>query len=160
MRKFLLAATLLAPFIVGQAFATERPEGLKAAGALNLGMTSAGSTATVGSVQGTTAGAGAARTGAVVVGTVSGNHTAVETSALGKTSPKGGSYTQTTAQQTNIGGTVSGGLAVNKPGTTGVSGVTDGGQSSVAGGGAAANAKTINLGGFVNVQTPRGNSRR
>ena len=124
----------------------------------------------MGSTQGTNAQARVAGNGGVIVGAVSGNYTAVETTAAGKGSPMG-SYTDTTATQTNIGGTLAGGLALNKnarpgPGSpltqavsvqgNGASGSAGGGQSSMAGGTAAASATNINLGGFIKVETPRG----
>ena len=84
MRKFLLAATILAPFVVAPAFAGGAPQGLTAAGDINLSKTTAGSTAIVGSMQGTNAQAKAAGNGGVIVGAVSGNYTSVETTALGK----------------------------------------------------------------------------
>jgi hypothetical protein len=153
MRKFLLAATMMVPFA---AFAGG--SGLSVAGDVNLAKTSAGSTAGVASVQGTQAQIKAGGSGGVVVGAVSGNYTAVETTALGKAGPAG-SYTDTTATQTNVGGTVSGGLAIGKSADRGrmpvTSGSASGGQSSMASGGSAATASDTNIGGFVKVELPR-----
>ena len=158
MRKFLLAATVLAPFVVAPVFAGGTHQGLTAAGDINLAKTSAGSNATVGSTQDTSAQAKTGGAGGVIAGAVSGNYTSVGTSAQGSASPTG-SYTGTTATQTNIGGTVAGGgllgNSVGAPGKT-ASGSAGGGQSSTATGGSAASASTKNLGGSVTVQTPRG----
>ena len=99
MRKFLLAATLLAPFVVAPALAGGAPQGLAVAGDINLSKTTAGSTAIVGGMQGTNAQARTAGNGGVIVGAVSGNYTSVETTAGGMAGPKG-SYTDTTATQT------------------------------------------------------------
>ncbi len=168
MRKFLLAATILAPFVAAPAFAGGASQGLTAAGDINLSKTTAGSTAVVGSMQGTNAQAKAAGNGGVIVGAVSGNYTSVETTALGKAGVKG-SYTDTTATQTNIGGTLAGGLALNKDAGhgggpradtvsvqgNGASGSAGGGQSSMSGGTAAATATNMNLGGFIKVEPPR-----
>lgn len=165
MRKFLLAATILAPFAIAPAFAGS--DALSIAGDLNLAKTSAGSTAAVGSMQGTNAQAKAAGNGGVIVGAVSGNYTSVETTALGKAGPMG-SYTDTTATQANVGGTVAAGLALNKGGrpmggptadlftvtSNGASGSAGGGQSSTAMGGSAATATNTNLGGFIKVEQP------
>ena len=70
MRKFLLAATLLVPFAVAPAFAGGGALGGIAAGDVNLGMTSAGSSAGVSSVQGTQARSNVAGNGGVIVGTI------------------------------------------------------------------------------------------
>jgi fibronectin-binding autotransporter adhesin len=163
MRKFLLAATMMVPFA---AFAGG--SALSIAGDVNLAKTSAGSTAGVQSTQGTQAQIKAGGSGGVVVGAVSGNYTAVDTSALGKAGPAG-SYTDTTATQTNVGGTVAGGPALNKNGqgtgpisltsghgqATGASGSAGGGQSSQASGGSAAMASNTNIGGFGKVELPQ-----
>ena len=146
MRKFLLAATILAPFVAAPAFAGGASQGLTAAGDINLSKTTAGSTAVVGSMQGTNA----------------------QAKAAGKAGVKG-SYTDTTATQTNIGGTLAGGLALNKDAGhgggpradtvsvqgNGASGSAGGGQSSMSGGTAAATATNMNLGGFIKVEPPR-----
>jgi hypothetical protein len=84
MRKFLLAATILAPFAVAPAFAGGGSGGGMISGDGNLATTSAGSSATVGSVQGTAAQAKAAGNGGVIVGAVSANHTSVATTAAGQ----------------------------------------------------------------------------
>ena len=175
MRKFLLAATILAPFVVAPAFAGGAQQGLTAAGDINLSKTTAGSTAIVGGMQGTNAQAKAAGNGGVIVGAVSGNYTSVDTAAAGTAGPMG-SYTNTTATQTNLGGTLAGGLALNKDAGhggaprgdlfsvqgNGASGSAGGGQSSMAGGTAAATATNMNLGGFIKVDPPRnsGHGRR
>jgi len=150
MRKLLLAATIL-----GLAVAPAFAGGI--AGDADIGISSANSTAGVSSSQGTQAGVTAAKNGGVVVGAVSGNYTAVDTSAMGATSPKGASYTNTTATQTNIGGTVGGGVVGNT--TNGTSGSASGNQSSTANGGANATAKNLNVGGFATVSHGRGGGR-
>lgn len=174
MRKFLLAATLLAPFAVAPAFAGGGTLGGIAAGDVDLGMTSAGSSAGVSSVQGTRARSNVAGNGGVIVGAVSGSTTSVQTTALGTAGPRG-SYTDTTATQTNIGGTVAGGLALNQSGRPvgpitdamtasikGASGSASGGQTSQATGNADAKAANVKLGGFATMQAPksRGGSHR
>ncbi|MDR3536095.1 MAG: hypothetical protein P4L71_06310 [Acetobacteraceae bacterium] len=156
MRKFLFAATMLVPFA---AFAGSPAPTLGIAGDVNLATTSAGSTAGVQSTQGTQAQAKAAGTGGVIVGAVSGNYTSVETTAAGRASPAG-SYTDTTATQTNVGGTVTAGLAINKSGrgpiqANGASGSASGGQNSQASGQSAATASNTNLGGAVIVTLPK-----
>lgn len=159
MRKFLLAATILAPFAIGPAYAA----GGTLSGDLKVTTTAAGSTASVASDQGTHAQVMAGRTGGVVVGAVSGNYTSVDTSALGKAGG-GTSYTNTTATQTNVGGTLAGGLAINAgrsgPFSTassissnGATGTAGGGQNSQAGGSSAANASTTNISGVIKLQT-------
>ncbi len=167
MRKFLLAATLLAPFAVAPAFAGGGMLGGIAAGDVNIGMTSAGSSAGVSSVQGTKARANVAGKGGVIVGAVSGNTTSVQTTAQGTAGPKG-SYTNTTATQSNIGGTVTGGLGLTKwpvlsdrslmrrpRRRKGASGSASGGQTSQATGNADAKAANVNIGGFVTMQAPK-----
>jgi hypothetical protein len=149
MRKLLFAATILAPFAVAPAFAGD----LTIAGDVNLAKTAAGSTAGVASGQGTMAGAKAAGNGAVIVGAVSGNYTAVQTGAAALAGPKG-SFTNTTAQQVNIGGTVAGGLTDNQK-HGGAAGMAGGQQSSQAMGGSAASATNTNLGGFIKVEQPK-----
>jgi hypothetical protein len=154
VRKFLLAATILAPFAVAPAFA-DMPANLTAAGDINLAKTAAGSTAGVASQQGTMAASKVGGNGAVLTGAVSGNYTQVNTAAGATAGPKG-SYTNTTAQQVNIGGTVTGGVANSAKRGNGATGAASGGQSSQATGGAAATAANTNLGGFIAVQQPRG----
>ena len=154
MRKFLLAATILAPFALAPAFA-DMPANLKAAGDVNLAQTAANSNAGVSSQQGTMAASKVGGNGAVVAGAVSGNYTQVNTGA-GATAGPQGSYTNTAAQQVNIGGTVTGGLADNAKHGNGATGKASGGQSSQATGGAAATASNANLGGFIAVQQTRG----
>jgi hypothetical protein len=116
----------------------------------------------VSSVQGTGAQANVAGNGAVLVGAVSGNYTGVYTGSAAEAGPKG-SYTNTTATQTNIGGTVAGGLAANKPQdqhrgndlhTQGnsASGSAGGFQTSADMGGSTARAGNLNMGGFVAIQ--------
>lgn len=140
MKKLLLASVItLAPFT---AFAG----GFVAAGDVNQSSTSAASNAGVNSQQGTAAGA-AAYKGSVVVGTVSGNYTSVNTGAAAVSGPKG-SATSTTAQQTNIGGTISGGSAHGQAG-----GISGGSQSSTGSGSSGASASNQNLGGFVSVKS-------
>ncbi len=153
MRKFLLAATILAPFAMAPAFA-EMPQAMTAAGDVNLAKTAAGSTAGVASEQGTMAGAKVGGNGAVIVGAVSGNYTQVQTSAGATAGPKG-SFTNTTAQQVNIGGTVAGGLADNGKHSNGATGIAGGQQTSQATGGAAATASNANLGGIIKVEQPK-----
>jgi hypothetical protein len=149
MRKFLLAATILAPFALAPAFA-EMPRSQTVAADVNLAKTSAGSTAGVSSEQGTMAGAKVGGNGAVITGAVSGNYTQVNTAAGATAGPKG-SFTNTNAQQVNIGGTVSGGLADSAKHSGGASGMAGGGQSSQANGGASATASNTNLGGIIKV---------
>lgn len=161
MRTFLLAATMLVPFT---AFAGG--SGMSAAGDLNVAKTAAGSTAGVQSSQGTHAQATAAGNGGIVVGAISGNYTAVDTTAAGRAGP-GGSFTQTTATQTNIGGTAAAGYAINKTGrapialtagrgqASGASGIAGGGQDSQAAGSSTASASNANIGGFVAVKPGR-----
>jgi hypothetical protein len=154
MRRFLLAATILLPFAVAPAFA-EMQQPMTAAGDINIGKTAAGSSAGVSSQQGTMAGAKVAGNGAVIVGAVSGNYTSVQTGAGATAGPKG-SFTNTNAQQTNIGGTVTGGLGSSANHNSGASGKASGDQNSQASGDASATASNTNLGGFVKVQQPRG----
>jgi hypothetical protein len=162
MRTFLLAATMLIPFA---AFAGGAD--LSIVGDRNLAATKAGSTAGVQGTQGTRAQTNATGNGAVVVGAVSGNYTSVATTALGKAGP-GGSYTDTTATQTNIGNTAATGLAINKDGkkmpiamtngrgqANGATGSASGGQNSQAAGSSGATASNTNVGGFVGVTLPR-----
>ncbi len=103
------------------------------------------------STQGTIAGAMVKGDGAVVVGTVSGNYTSVDTKGAAKAG-QGYAKTSTTATQTNIGGTISGGLADQGRHGTAV-GTTGGAQQSAATGGSVAGA--ADLGGFVKVQQPK-----
>jgi hypothetical protein len=122
-----------------------------AAGDINQASTSSQSMAGVQSDQGTWAKTGVGGNGAVVLGTVSGNYTTVNTQGQAKAGP-GGSSTSTQAQQFNIGGTISGGVADNgKHGTA--NGVTGGGQNSQAVGGSTASASNNNVGGFVVVKS-------
>jgi hypothetical protein len=148
MRKFLLAATILAPFAFAPAF------GQTIAGDVNLAKTAAGSTAGVASEQGTMAGAKVGGNGAVVTGAVSGNYTQVQTAAGATAGPKG-SFTNTTAQQINIGGTVAGGLADNSKHSNAATGIAGGQQTSQATGGSAATASNANLGGMIKVEQPK-----
>lgn len=148
MRKFLLAATILAPFAFAPAF------GQTIAGDVNLAKTAAGSTAGVASEQGTMAGAKVGGNGAVVTGAVSGNYTQVQTAAGATAGPKG-SFTNTNAQQVNVGGTVAGGLADNGKHSNGASGMASGGQTSQATGGATAGASNTNLGATIKVEQPK-----
>src|ERR1700719_2156215 len=105
MRKFLLAGVIaLAPFI---AFSEQTPAAQISG---NLAATGSLSTAGVGSTQGTMAGAMVRGDGAVIVGTVSGNYTSVDTRGSAKAG-QGYAKTSTTATQTNVGGTISGGVA-------------------------------------------------
>jgi hypothetical protein len=162
MRTFLLAATMLVPFA---AFAGGSD--LSIVGDRNVAQTTAGSTAGVQSTQGTRAQTNATGNGGVVVGAVSGNYTSVATTALGKAGPSG-SYTDTTATQTNIGGTAAAGLAINPGGqskpivltnghgqASGATGSASGGQNSQAMGSSGATAANTNVGGFVGVTSPR-----
>ena len=152
MRKFLLAATIISPLAVASAFA-DMPQ--ISAGDVNLAKTAAGSTAGTASGQGTFAGAKVGGNGAVVIGAVSGNTTQVITGAGATAGPKG-SYTTTTAQQTNVGGTLAGGLVSNAPHSHGASGIAGGTQSSQVIGGSAATASNMNLGGFAVGQSQSG----
>jgi hypothetical protein len=154
VRKLLLAATILAPFAVTPAFA-EMPRDAAIAGDVNLAKTAANSNAGVASQQGTMAGAKVGGNGAVITGAVSGNYTQVNTAAGATAGPKG-SFTNTSAQQMNIGGTVAGGLADNARHGNGATGMAGGGQSSQATGNSAATASNTNLGGFIKVEQPRG----
>lgn len=154
MRKFLLAATILAPFVVAPAFAGSGPNGASMAGDLNLAKTSANSTAGVASTQRTGANTLAAGNGSVIVGAVSGNYTQVQTTASAAARPQG-SQTNTTAQQTNVGGTVAGSLVTNKGWGKGVTGSAGGSQNSQATGDANAAAANMNVGGFVKMDQPR-----
>jgi hypothetical protein len=152
MRKLLLVATMMIPFAVS----AKVPAPAAAIGDLSLSQTSAGSTAGVGSAQGTQANTKVSGNGAVVLGTVSGNYTSVQTTAAGRAG-LGGSATQTGAQQINAGGTVSSGLAANTGSTIGrpasaPSGSTGGGQSSQASGASTATASTANIGGGLSVR--------
>jgi hypothetical protein len=153
MRTFLLTATILATFAAAPAFA-EMAQAVTAAGDVNLAKTAASSNAGVSSQQGTMAGAKVGGNGAVTVGAVSGNYTQMNTAAGATAGPKG-SFTNTNAQQVNIGGTVSGGTADNAKHTNGASGMAGGGQSSQASGGAAASASNTNLGGIIKVEQPK-----
>jgi hypothetical protein len=152
MRKLLLAGVIaLAPVA---AVAGSGPVGES-----HSASTQAGSTAGVASVQGTRAGVFAGGNGGVLTGAVSGNMTQVNTSALGVTGPLG-SYTTTGAQQVNVGGTLTGGLAANK--TTqrmtplrssglqanGAFGTASGMQTSEAAGTSTASAANQTAGGF------------
>ncbi len=101
MRKFLLAATVLA-LAATPAFAGGPPKQVTAL--------AAGSMAGVISTQGTNANATVAGNGAVVVGAVSGNYTTITTTGHAGTSPTG-TTTTATATQTNLGGTVAGGYS-------------------------------------------------
>ncbi len=144
MRKFLLAATILAPFAVAPAFAGGGSGGGMISGDSDLATTSAGSSARLAASK-VPRPAKAAGNGGVIVGAVSGNHTSVATTAAGQAGPQG-SATQTTATQANVGGTVAAGLAVNKDGGrdagprastasvqgNGASGSAGGGQTSMA----------------------------
>jgi hypothetical protein len=150
MRKLLLAATIFASFAVAPAFAGSGADGGMISG--NVALTTSGSNAGVSSVQGTTANAKLAGNGGVIVGAVSGNYTAVDTRSAAKAG-QGHAKTETTAQQTNIGGTVAGGLVFNKDGRSGVSGTAGGSQTSTATGGSVADA--ANLGGFIKVEQPK-----
>jgi hypothetical protein len=160
MRKMLLASVFaLVPFI---AFAGQDRGGFIAAGDANIASTQAGSTAGVSSVQGTGVQTKAAGNGAVLIGAVSGNYTRINTGAAAGAGPKG-SYTNTTAAQTNIGDTVAGGLAANKPQDEhrgndfrtrgdGAFGSAGGFQTSADMGGSTAKASNLNMGGFVAIQ--------
>jgi hypothetical protein len=153
MRKFLLAATVLAPFAVAPAFAG-MPQTVTIAGDVNLAKTAAGSNAGVSSQQGTVAGAKVGSNGAVITSAVSGNYTQVQTAAGATAGPKGSS-TNTNAQQVNVGGTVAGGLADNGKHSNGASGMASGGQTSQATGGATAGASNTNLGSTIKVEQPK-----
>ena len=145
MRRLLLtSAFALVPFA---AFAAEGFIG----GNINQAQTSSVSSAQVGGVQGTGAHAFVGGTGGVVVGAVSGNYSAVDTAGSGTAGPKG-SFTTSTVTQTNVGGTVSGGLAANQKhggSSNGASGTAGGFQNSQTKGGSEASASNTNLGGFV-----------
>lgn len=147
MRNFLLTATILAPFAVASAFA-EMPRAPITAGDVNVAKTTAGSSAGVSSQQGTTAGARIGGNGAVIVGAVSGNYTSVETGAGATAGPKG-SFTNTNAQQTNIGGTVTSALGNSTNRNSGASGKASGSQTSQASGDSSATASNKNLGAFT-----------
>lgn len=157
MRKILLAATMLS-LVAGAALAS--PQGWIAAGDVNMASTSAGSNAGVASTQGSGANSSVRGSGGVVVGTVSGNYTNVQTGAAAQAGP-GGSSTNTTAQQVNVGGTISGGLgSSNSHFGNGASGSTGGGQNSQATGNSSASASNKNIGGFVAVGSSGGHHYR
>ena len=147
MRRLLLtSAFALVPFA---AFAAEGFIG----GNINQAQTSSASSAEVGSIQGTGAHAFVGGTGGVVVGAVSGNYSAVDTAGSGTAGPKG-SFTTSTATQTNVGGTVSGGLAANQKhggSSNGASGTAGGSQNSQTMGSSEVSAGSTNLGGFVTI---------
>lgn len=162
MRKFLLAATMLVPFA---AFAGGAD--LSIAGDGNLAKTTANSTAGVQSTQGNHAQATTGGNGGIMVGAVSGNYTSVATTALGRAGPAG-SYTDTTATQTNVGGTMASGQAINQTGhstpitltagrgqANGASGSAGGGQNSQASGGSSATAANTNIGGSMSLNLPK-----
>ena len=153
MKKTLLAGVIaLAPFA---AFADYNPSGVMANG--NIGIANAASSAGVASTQGTVAGSAVKGNGMVVNGAVAGNYTAVQTTGKAKATPVG-AETKTTAQQTNIGGTITGGYADTGRGwgntASGVSGAT---QNSQATGASTANATA--LGGSIKVQEQRNGHR-
>jgi hypothetical protein len=123
-------------------------------GATNTATTSAGSNASVGSTQATMAAAKVGGNGGVLVGAISGNTTSVQTSALGVAGPAGSS-TLTSATQYNVGGTISGGLAINAAakrmptaGLNGASGFASGSQTSAGTGTASAHASNVNVTGI------------
>jgi hypothetical protein len=153
VRTLLLATVMLA--FAAPAFALPQPQPQIIAGDVNLATTSAGSNAGVSSSQGTMANVKAAGNGAVIVGAVSGNYTSVQTTALGTASPAG-SYTDTTATQTNIGGTVAAGAANQMQKRGGASGTAGGGQYSTASGNSTATASNANLGGVVVLPAKQG----
>jgi hypothetical protein len=73
----------------------------------------------------------------------------VNSSASGTAGP-GGSSTNTSAQQTNVGGTVAGGVISNSPwGRGSSSGTAGGSENSQVSGTAGATASDTNVGGFV-----------
>jgi hypothetical protein len=154
MRKFLFAATILVPITVAPAFA-EMPRTQTTAADVNRAKTTAGSDAGVSSQQETMAGAKIGGSGAVIVGAVSGNYTSVETGAGATAGPKG-SFTNTNAKQTNIGGTVAGGIGSGASRSSGAFGKASGDQISQASGDAAATASNKNVGGFVTGVQVRG----
>jgi hypothetical protein len=92
----------------------------------------------------------------VTVGTVSGNYTSIETTALGRAGPQG-SFTDTTAQQVNVGGTIAGGTAANKGWGKGATGISGGSQTTQTEGGATASASNTRLSGSLKLDEPRGN---
>jgi hypothetical protein len=142
MRKLLLTSVVaLVPFA---AFA-----GGLIGGDANLAQTEANSWAGVKSLEGTGAHGYIGATGGVTAGAVSGNYSSVGTSARGTAGPLG-SKTNTTATQTNLGGTVYGGQATNpRYGGSSNGGSAGGFQNSQAEGGATANANNTSLGGFA-----------
>jgi hypothetical protein len=154
MRKFLLAATILVPITVTPAFAGMQGAQTTAADA-NRAKTTAGSDASVSGQQETMAGAKIGGNGAVMVGAVSGNYTSVETGAGATAGPKG-SFTNTNAKQTNIGGTVAGGLGSGANRSSGAFGKAGGDQTSQASGDASATASNRNVGAFVTGGQARG----
>jgi hypothetical protein len=121
MRKFLLAATVLA-LTAAPAFAGGPPKQVTAL--------AAGSMAGVMSAQTTNANATVGGNGAVITGAVSGNYTTITTTGHAATTPTGATA-KTTATQTNLGGTLAGGYSqVGKGHGSVATGAAGGGQSS------------------------------
>ena len=152
MRKYLFTATILIPLAVAPAFAGSGPVGGIIAG--DVSRSAANSTAGVASTQRTGANAIAAGNGGVIVGAVSGNYTQVQTTATGQARPHD-TWTSTNAQQTNVGGTVTGGRAINAGTGKGASGMAGGSQDSQAAGNANAAASNMNVRGFAGMDQPR-----
>lgn len=143
MRMILLAATVLMPFA---AFADQGPN---QAGQIsgNAALTASGSLSGVSGSQGTTAGSVVRGNGAVINGAISGNYTDMATSGSARAG-QGFAKTQTQATQTNIGGTITGGLAQQTKGSGNTArGNAGGSQNSQATGGSAAVA--VDLGGSI-----------
>jgi hypothetical protein len=154
MRTILLAATLLFPLA---AFADQGPNH---AGQIsgNAALAASGSLAGVSSTQGTAANSMVGGNGSVITGGISGNYTDMTTSGSARAG-QGTAKTATTATQTNIGGTITGGVADTPKGAGNTAkGAASGSQSSQAVGGSAAVA--ADLGGYVKSSPQTGHHGR
>jgi len=156
MRKFLLAATILAPFVVAPAFAGGGPQGGAIAG--NLTGTASISAGGVVASQGTMAGAMTVGDGTSFQSATSGNFATISTDGYAKAGP-GYAKTGTTTTEAQGGGTT----IVSKSdtgrgfGNMAAGGATGGQTSTVAGGSVAAAG---NLNGFVGVTVNKGHGPR
>lgn len=155
MKRLLLAGVmLLAP---GTVFAGDDSPVL---GDINLAKTLAMSPGGVSGNQGPDAIFDVTANSGVAAGAVSGNTANVKTTAFGVAGPAG-AFTTTNARQTNAGGTVAAGRAINQNGqpvavtavpASGAYGGAGGGQSGRTAGTAAASAANRNAGGFLRRQ--------
>jgi hypothetical protein len=150
MRKFLLAATILAPFVVAPAFAGGGPEGGAIAG--NLTGTVSISAGGVQASQGTQAGAMTVGNGASYQSATAGNFATINTNGYAKAGP-GIAMTGTNTTQAQGGGTtvVSNTRTGWGFGNMAGGGATAGQTSTVLGGSAAAAG---NVNGFVGMTRP------